>query len=50
MSKDEIQEKFRSLLGMRVGADRVLDLEQKLLTVEREENVAFLFRHLEIEI
>lgn len=49
MTKDEIQEKFRTLVGLRVSADRVVDLEQKLLAVEEEENVASLFQQLEIE-
>ena len=49
MAKDEIQEKFRTLVGLRVSADRVVDLEQKLLAVEEEENVASLFQQLEIE-
>ena len=50
MSEDEIQEKFRTLVGLRVSADRVLDLEQKLLAVEQAENVAPLFQQLEIEV
>ena len=50
MSEDEIQEKFRSLVGLRVSAGRVLDLEQKLLAVEQAENVAPLFQQLEIEV
>ncbi|HEU0021292.1 MAG TPA: hypothetical protein VFR55_06430 [Dehalococcoidia bacterium] len=50
MREEEIQEKFRSLVGLRLSADRVMDLEQKLLSVEREENVASLFQQLEIEI
>ena len=49
MSEDEIQEKFRTLSGLRVAADRVLDLEQKLLGVEEEENVGLLIQQLEIE-
>lgn len=48
MSEEEIREKFRTLVGIRVGADRVADLEQKLLAVEQEENVARLFQQLEI--
>jgi hypothetical protein len=50
MREEEIQEKFRSLVGLRLSADRVMDLEGKLLSVEREENVASLFQQLEIEI
>ena len=50
MSEDEIQEKFRTLVGLRVSADRAMDLEQKLLAVEQEENVGPLFQQLEIDI
>ena len=50
MSEDEIQEKFRTLVGLRVSADRARDLEQKLLAVEQEENVGPLFQQLEIDI
>ena len=35
MGEDEIQEKFRTLVGPRVTEDRVMDLEQKLLAVEK---------------
>ena len=50
MSEDEIQEKFRTLVGLRVSADRAMDLERKLLSVEQEENVGPLFQQLEIDI
>jgi len=50
MSEDEIQEKFRTLVGLRVSADRAMDLERKLLAVEQEENVGPLFQQLEIDI
>ena len=50
MSADEIQEKFRTLVGLRVSADQVLDLEQQLLAVEQAENVAPLFQQLEIDV
>lgn len=50
MSEDEIQEKFRTLVGLRVSADRARDLEKKLLAVEQEENVGPLFQQLEIDI
>ena len=50
MSEEEIQQKFRTLVGLRVSTDRVLDLEKKLLAVEHEENVAPLFQQLEIDI
>ena len=49
MSEDELQEKFRTLVGLRLSADRVLDLEQKLLAVEQVENVAPLFQQLEVD-
>ncbi len=50
MTEDEIQQKFRALAGLRVSADRALDLERKLLAVEQEENVATLFQELEIDV
>ena len=50
MSEDELQEKFRALVGLRLSADRVLDLEQKLLAVEQVDNVAPLFQQLEVDI
>lgn len=50
MSEGEIQEKFRTLVGLRVSADRAMDLERKLLAVEQEENVGPLFQQLEIDI
>jgi 2-methylcitrate dehydratase PrpD len=49
MSVEEIQQKFRTLVGLRVSADRALDLERNLLAVEQEENVATLFQQLEID-
>lgn len=50
MKEEEIREKFRSLVGLRVSTDRVTDLEQKLLSVELEANVASLFQQLEIAV
>ena len=50
MSEGEIQEKFRNLAGLRMGVDHVLDLEQKLLAVEQEGNVASLFQQLEVGV
>ena len=50
MSEGEIREKFRNLVGLRMGADQVLDLEQKLLAVEQEGNVASLFQQLEVGV
>ena len=50
MSEDEIQEKFRTLVGLRVSPDRAMDLERKLLAVEQAENVGPLFEQLEIDI
>jgi len=49
MSEDELQDKFRALVGLRLSADRVLDLEQKLLAVEQVDNVAPLFQQLEVD-
>ena len=49
MSDEEIQQKFRTLVGLRVSADRALDLERNLLAVEQEDNVAPLFQQLEID-
>ena len=50
MSEEELHEKFRTLAGLRMSADRVLDLEQKLLAVEQVENVAPLFQQLEVDL
>ena len=50
MSEQEIEQKFRTLAGLRLSASRVLDLEQKLLAVEQVENVAPLFQQLEVAI
>ncbi len=50
MTEDELQGKFRTLVGLRMGADRVLDLEQKLLAVEQVENVAPLIQQLEVDL
>ncbi len=50
MSEGELQEKFRTLVGLRMSADRVLDLEQKLLAVEQVENVAPLIQQLEVDL
>ncbi len=50
MSEDELQEKFRTLVGLRLSAERVLDLEQQLLAVEQVDNVAPLFQQLEVAI
>ena len=50
MSDEEIRQKFRALVGLRVSPDQALDLEKKLLAVEQEENVAPLFQQLEIPV
>ena len=49
MTEEEIKQKFRSLVGLRVSADRALELERNLLAVEQEDNVASLFQQLEID-
>jgi len=47
MSEAEIQQKFRTLVGLRLEENRVLDLEDKLKSVEGEDDVAPLVRELE---
>ena len=49
MSEDELQQKFRSLVGLRLPPDKVADLEQKLRAVAEAENVAPLIRELEVD-
>ncbi|MDI7259738.1 MAG: MmgE/PrpD family protein [Thermodesulfobacteriota bacterium] len=49
MSAEELQHKFRSLVGLRVNQEKVLDLENKLKNIEAIDNVEPLFSELEIE-
>ena len=48
MSSAEIEQKFRYLVGLRLAPDAVAALEQKLLAIESEKNVASLVSELEI--
>ena len=48
MTETEIQQKFHYLVGLRLDAKRVADLERKLKAIETEQNVAPLIRELEI--
>ena len=48
MTAAEIQQKFRTLAGLRLNSDRVAALERKLKAIETEENVTQLIRELEI--
>jgi 2-methylcitrate dehydratase PrpD len=49
MSEEEIQQKFRNLVGMRLKGSQVADLEKKLKAVETAENVAPLIGELAID-
>ena len=49
MSKEELQHKFRSLVGLRVNKEKVLDLESKLKNIEAIDNVDLLISELEID-
>ena len=49
MSEDELQQKFRSLVGLRLQPNKVAELEQKLRAVAEAENVAPLIRGLEVD-
>ena len=49
MSEDEPQQKFRSLVGLRLQPNKVAELEQKLRAVAEAENVAPLIRGLEVD-
>ena len=48
MSESELQQKFRSLAGLRLDGDRVADLERKLRVIEAEPDVSSLIRELEL--
>lgn len=48
MTEEELQRKFRYLVGLRVGKDKVLDLEKKLKSIEAADNIAPLIDELEM--
>ncbi|MBI2987014.1 MAG: MmgE/PrpD family protein [Deltaproteobacteria bacterium] len=48
MTEEEIQYKFRSLVGLRVKQEKALDLESKLKGIEGVSNVAPLISELEL--
>jgi 2-methylcitrate dehydratase PrpD len=48
MTPDEIRNKFRTLVGLRLPTARVEELERKLTNVEQEGNVATLVQGLEV--
>ncbi len=48
MSKEELQHKFRSLVGLRVNKEKLLDLEGKLKNIEAIDNVEPLISELEL--
>ena len=49
MSEAEIQQKFRSLAGLRLEESRMLDLERELKEVETVDDVAPLVRELALD-
>ena len=49
MTEEEMQHKFRDLVGLRVDSSRVTDLERKLKSIETVDNVAPLIRELELD-
>jgi 2-methylcitrate dehydratase PrpD len=48
LTEDEIQQKFRTLAGLRLDSKRVTELERKLKAIETEQNVTSVIRALEI--
>ncbi len=48
MNEEELQQKFRTLVGLRVNTKKVLDLESKLKGIEAVDNVAPLISELEL--
>ena len=48
MTEEELQQKFRSLVGLRLNLEKVLDLEKKLKSIEAVDNVAPLISELEL--
>ena len=49
VSQEELDQKFRNLVGLRLESDRVADLEKKLKAIETAENVAPLVGELAID-
>ena len=49
MTEEEIQRKFRDLVGLRLESLRVADPERKLQAIESVGNVAPLIRELELD-
>ena len=49
MAEEEIEQKFRNLAGLRMGAEEVLELEKKIKNVETMSNVAPLVATLELD-
>jgi hypothetical protein len=49
MTEEEIQRKFRDLVGLRPESRRVTDLERKLQAIESVGNVAPLINELELD-
>ena len=48
MSEEEIQEKFRKLVGLRLDNEKVAELERKLKAVESMDTVAPLISEMEV--
>ena len=48
MTPPELEQKFRSLVGLRLDETRTMDLDRKLKSVEQMDNVAQLVSDLEI--
>jgi len=48
MSEAEMQQKFRTLAGLRLDSGRVAALEKRLLAMETEPNVAGFMTELEL--
>ena len=49
MSEEELEKKFRDLVGLRVPQDRAVELERKLKGIEGVDNVAPLISELEMD-
>ena len=49
MVEEEIEQKFRNLAGLRIDAEKVLELKDKIISVETMDNVAPLVAALELD-
>jgi hypothetical protein len=49
MTEEEIQQKFRDLVGLRLDSQRVADLDRKLKAIESVGNIAPLISELELD-